>query len=595
MAKIPVKKLSEKQLVELIKKANVAYHDNDKPIMSDAAYDDLINQLTSINPNSPILKKVGSPARGRKVTLKDSMGSLSKVRVGEPSLSKWLLQHKGEMEATDKLDGISASYGHDDRGYYLHTRGDGMTGTDISHLIPYVKGLGDLPKGHSIRGELAITKSAFKGKLASQYANARNLTAGVANRKGIHPAAKKVTFLVHEYVRPSKQLSKSVASLKRMGFQTVTVKIFKNPTEKQLKSYLELRKKQSIVEIDGLVLNVKGDRIALKDVNEVATAIVDHIEWNITRFGLLKPVVILREAVLLAGAKVKRATAHNAANVKEMGLGPGAIVSIIRSGEVIPYIESTITKAKPQFPPASTYEWDGLDIRSIEDDSVDQTSLIMSNFLSTIGVKQFKSNMMAKLVDAGIDSVDKLIKVNPSRLEAAGFGKKQADQLYYDLREALQRVSHPRLSAASGIFPAGFGVRRMTAIFNATGTKLFKPGLTTTQIKKMIGSITGIGTVIAEDFARHFPKYLTFLSKAKIQPVKTSTGRLTGKSFAFSGFRSKSLESLIESKGGQVTGVTKNTTYLITNDPEGNSEKLKKARKLGILIISPKKAEQLLK
>ena len=599
MAKTPRKILTEKQLVALITKANKAYHDNDKPIMSDAAYDDLKDQLENINPNHALIKKVGvKPQRGKKVTLINAMGSLPKTRVGDDNLVKWLSQHNGSIEVTDKLDGISLGYGnHPKYGYYLNTRGNGVIGTDVSHLIPYIKGMGTLPKGHEVRGELAVTKADFRGKLSKEFENARNLAGGIVNRKGIHPAAKKATFIVHEYVMPRQAtLSTVKATLKADGFYVVTSKTFNNPRPSVLESYLKLRMSEAITDIDGLVLNSKGERVALKDVNKTVVATIDHIEWEISRHGLMKPVAILKEAVSLEGVKVKRVTAHNARYVVTEGLGPGAVISISRSNQVIPKIEGVLQKAKPQLPPKGEYEWDGdVEIVTTKEDSIDQSAKILSNFLSVIGVKRFRSSMMSKLVDAGIDTVEKLIRATEDRFQAAGFGKIQAKTLFDALHDALPSVSHAKLSAASGIFPAGFGVRRMTAIFNATGTKLFKQGLTATQIKSLVSSISGVGPSIATDFSKYFPRYLRFVNSAGLTPKKQIRGSMYGKTFAFSGFRDKALEHLIESKGGQITGVNRNTTYLIVLDPNHISEKVKKAKTYDVTIITPQKVKSLLK
>lgn len=590
-----MKKPATPKLIRLrkrIREARDAYF-NAEPIMSDEEYDMLIDELTEMAPKDALLTKVGAKPVGKTIVLPRNMNSLPKVRVGEKGFTDWVNKYgKGDVRVEDKLDGVSLEYGNDGDSYHLYTRGDGSTGTDVSFLIPYIKGLGDIPKSHAVRGELVITKADFRA-MSDKFANARNLASGIVNsRKGIHEAAKRATFIVHGYVHPEKPMTDTLAAkLKNMGFRVATAKTFNSPTEFELADYYQSRMEKSTVDIDGVVLKSKTSQIALKAVNDVVRVTVLDVEWNISRHGLYKPVVTFAP-VRIAGASVSRATAHNAKNV-EKGIGPGAVLEIVRSGEVIPKIVKIVKKAKPLFPKGK-YEWNGADIVSTEERGDDQTALVMSNFLTVIEVKNFKSNIMLKLIDGGIDTVKKLIKATPARLEACGLGKKQADVLSNSIRSQLQAVQPYRLMAAVGVFPSGFGLRRLKAITDAVPYDQLT--LPPAKLLKKVSIIPGIGENTAKEFVNALPKYFKLVEEIKwtAPAPKRLSGKQTlkGVVFAFSGIRDAALEELITSKGGSVSGVTKKTTYLVAK-PGFSSSKTEKAEELGVKIITIDQARKL--
>ena len=282
--KVPVKKEEIQSLEALIKKADNDYHTKGKPKLSDKQYDALKDRLAVIDPTNPLLKKVGNAPTGRakKVSLPFHMGSLDKLYIDKvEDIKKWL---KGATTfvVMDKLDGISAMSGFDVGKRFLYTRGNGSEGSDISHLASHVRGI---PSGSSVvRGELAISKSAFK-KFSKDFENSRNLVAGVSNRtKEIHSAAKVTDFVIHESLSPKAPLPRVAAQLEKQGGKVVWFKVFRKvPTVTELAKLLKERLEKSPYEIDGLVIdNLKGKRIAIKSVNETAIATVSHVTWRIS-------------------------------------------------------------------------------------------------------------------------------------------------------------------------------------------------------------------------------------------------------------------------------------------------------------------------
>jgi DNA ligase (NAD+) len=585
-----------------IKLANKTYFNSDSPEMSDEEYDNLVEKLRKLNPSDRLLKTIGAPISNRKskVSLPVSMPSLPKIHVGESSFTKWLTGVTGDLIVTDKLDGVSALYFSDSYGEAkLYTRGDGSTGGDITQLIPVLRGLPVLKPNEMYRGEIVLSKSVFAKKYASEYGNARNLVSGIVNANEIHPAAKSAAFILHESIRPKKSLITAAPALVNRGFMVVFYKKISNLEENLLVQHLQSRKDQSKIDIDGVVLEHNGNRVALKGLSEIVEATVKEVEWNVSRRGLLKPVIILSKKVLLAGAYVSRVTGHNARTVYENGIGAGAVISCTRSGEVIPKFLGTIKKAKPDLPPKNTWKWQGVDIVStdVEDDS-NIIAKQLTHFLVTIGVDKIKTAQLSLLVEAGIDTIKQLVMSNTDDFTDAGMGPANSQHLFNKLRERLKEVDYATMGDASGLFPASIGSRILKTIIDSIGVKdLLDIKVTPAALRRRLKTVENIGPIRVEQFLEGLPEFRKFLKsiKWKQSPKQRIINKpsVTGKTFAFTGFRDKLLESLILKHGGFLGGVSSSTDYLVAKDPSSSSSKINKAAKLGIKIWSTSKLQDL--
>ena len=597
----------EKQRLKVIrhkiKLANNSYFNSESPTLTDEDYDNLTRKLSILNPSDLLLKKVGAPISNRKikVNLPISMPSLPKIHVGENSFTKWIQGITGNITVTDKLDGVSALYFSDAQGNSkLYTRGDGASGGDITQLIPVLRGLPDLKPNEMYRGEIVLSKSIFSKKYASEYGNARNLVSGIVNSNDVHPAARSAAFVLHECIKPHKNLVSVRNSLLNRGFVVVHAKQLTNaPDENYLINYLQTRKDTSKIDIDGVVLENNGNRVALKGLSEIVEATVKEVEWNVSRRGLLKPVIILTKKVLLAGAYVSRVTAHNAKTVYENGIGTGAVINCTRSGEVIPKYLGTVKKAKPDLPPKGTWEWQGVDIVSIDSgDDSDITAKQLTHFLVTIGVDKIKTAQLKLLVDAGIDTIKKLIFSNTDDFTDAGMGPANSQHLFNKLHERLKHTDYATMGDASGIFPQSIGSRILKTIIDAIGVKtLLDIKVTPASMRKKLSVIENIGPIRVEQFIEGLPDYRKFLRSIKWKPAPKPKilvkAEVTGKTFAFTGFRDKLLESLILKHGGLLGGVSNSTSYLIAKDPTSNSSKVSKAIKMGITVWSINQLQKL--
>ena len=433
--------MSEAELEKLYRLAKDAYYNDSDPIMSDDVFDgsgkSLENTLKKVNPRNSALKVVGpstAPKGVEKVKLPAYMGSLGKIKA-DGSAAKFFANSTPPYTLSDKLDGNSVLVVNDNGRMKLYSRGKGSHGFDISVLLPHVKGIGKLTKGEVVRGELVMLNSSFKAHSA-EYENPRNLVGGIVNRaaksRAVHKAATSAIFYAHGMIKPELDLADAADKLKAKGFTVapfVRVKDLTGDVESKLTQFLAKRKGQTKFDMDGLVItDARGVSIAFKGVDEQAVATIARILWTPSRYGMLNPTAEFEESVRLAGVNVYRATAHNAKMVKDMGLGPGAKVMIVRSGEVIPKIVEVVKAAKPQFPPADQWEWNATKVDilakrgvSAEVDNYVKTQRLAS-FVGAMGVEGVKAGLGAKLVEAGIDNPLRLVKATIPQLQKAGLG-----------------------------------------------------------------------------------------------------------------------------------------------------------------------------
>jgi NAD-dependent DNA ligase len=587
-----------------LRKANQAYHTSDKPIMTDEKYDQLEQRLRTLSPNDKELRKVGSlPTKAqRKVSLPYSMPSLDKIKPNE-TLTRWLGNNPGPYTISDKLDGVSGMFAGDK----LYTRGNGLVGVDISHLIPYVRGIGKLPSGvKAIRGELCFLRDTFTRKYAKKFKNARNLTSGVVNSKEVNMIAKDLIFIVHGVVYPAKRLSSVAPQLKSNRFNVVQFVEKTKLDEAWLLSYLAKRREDSTVDIDGLVIASKDSIIAFKAGYESAQVIVEKIEWNESRFGYMTPVVIIRNPVKLAGVTVSRVSAHNARFLVDNKIGKGAVIEITRSGDVIPKIMRTVkpSRVNPLPPGLGTkFDWNDtkVDLVSLSKNKSDSAVVDeLVTFLIRIEVDKIKSNAIGKLVDYGITTIPDLIKTEVDEMTEAGLGHGTAAHLHDRMRQQLKAADIPTLMAASSIFGRGFGERKLGAILGEVPFKqmltLYKQGKPT--LVERISVIPGIGRASAVSFVASLPKFVKFLKEINWKPTKRipivvrKSGLGPAPIVVFTGFRDRNLKLQVESVGGRVAnGVTKNTTHVVALKA---SEKTRKAERYGAKILTVEQFKKLL-
>lgn len=594
-----------------LRRAQDAYYNTPSPLISDEKYDQLENRLRAISPNDKVLRRIDSKdtRQARKTTLPYPMPSLDKIKPDE-SLQKWLDSHPGPYTISDKLDGVSAERTSDDK---LYTRGtSGIVGSDISHLIPYIRGARNkLPRGvKAVRGEICFLRDTFTRKYVAKYENARNLVSGVVNKlHGVHEAASDAVFLLHGLLAPAKPLSSMAAVFKQAGYIVLPMVEKAHLDEQFLLEYLAKRREKSKLDIDGLVIAARTGIVAFKAGYASAQAEVQEVEWNESRYGYLKPTVILKKGVRLAGATLTRFTGNNAKMIVDGKIGPGAVIEVTRSGDVIPKIMRVIKPSKRNPYPAgfgSKYEWNdtGVDIVAVGNDKSTAAKVQeLVTFLIKVEVDKIKAGNVERLVEHGIDTIPALIGAKPHDFLQAGLGSAAASHLYSRLKAQLKLAELPALMAGSNTFDRGFGETRFTTILDEID---FKQQLTVyrrsrNELIERLAIIPGIGSRTARAYVASLPRFAKFLHAIKWKPLKVMPRRVRKSALGiapivvFTGFRDKVLKKQVEAVGGKVANsVTKNTTHVVVLDINHKSEKTKKAERYGARIVALRKFKQLL-
>lgn len=289
--------------------------------------------------------------------------------------------------------------------------------------------------------------------------------------------------------------------------------------------------------------------------------------------------------VRLKGVTITRATAFNAKYVVDNGIGPGAIVKIQRSGDVIPYITKIIKKVKPQLPPKSPpWEWRGVDIVLINPEKEAGVGLKqIVYFFNKLGVDGLKEGVAQRLIDAGLDNIHDIAKAPEKRLVniVGANGRK----IFRSIKEKLSNAYLPAAMGGSGILGLGLGETLTERIYEIYPDMEALSRKSTREIEKLVAPL--IGANRAKIFSQRLPEFYDWLGDLPITFRKPVTGgNLSGESVVFTGFRNRSLEQEIKQAGGHVgTSISHTTTILLVENKNSTSSKAQKARQMGIKIM----------
>ena len=617
---IILEKLSIKEVAQLLKQANHSYHQEGKPLFSDEVYEIVQSYLAKLVPDHPLVQVdiIGSMPNKGKVKLPVFMGSLNKIKDDPSLLTRWKEKYPGEYVISDKLDGISCLLVTDNSGTItLYSRGNGVYGQNISHLLKYIKNIPKvLPNDIMVRGELILSKKDWK-KVEAQRTNPRNTVAGLANsKKPDANIAALVHFVAYECISPLNKSSEGINYAQKMGLTVVHHVIAKESsvTVDRLSETLVERRKNSEYEVDGIVVthnvhkydyNDKAENpehaFAFKSIltSEKAEVIVKEVKWKVSKNALLKPVVVF-DPVLLSGAHIKRATAHNAQMIEKHKIGPGSRIVITRSGDVIPYILEVISEAeKPSFPDQIEYPWKWNEshvelVLKNPHMAHDYKIRQLENYATVLGVKGLTSKVVKNLYDLGIDTVKKLVNVTKIDLYKATLSSTLTMKIYRNMQNIYNKSTCVDFMAASNIFGGGFGRRKFQLVTETYPDILIghPPSL------QELLNTKGIGERFARQFLDHIGDFYEFKDEVglpcrstlvKIEPTPDGLMALYGKTIVFTGFRSQELEAFIVKRGGKVSSsVSHNTNIVVAKTVEDNSLKSELAKENGIPLMSLK-------
>jgi NAD-dependent DNA ligase len=599
--------LNENMLTSMIQYLNKMYY-NSQPVLTDNQYD-IIKEYTDTKfPSNITTTEIGAVIEKNKAQLPYEMASMDKIKPDTGALQEWTQKYKGPYVLSCKLDGVSGLYTTEGPVPKLYTRGNGTVGQDVSHLIQHLK----LPKtkGIAIRGEFIIPKTVFETKYKDKFANPRNMVAGIINHKTINEAIKDVHFVAYELIMPGgKKPSEQMKFLQVLNVESVLYKIEPTLSNELLSDLLVNWRQNYIYEIDGVI--VTNDAVyprthgnpehafAFKMVlsDQKAEAKVVDVIWSPSKDGLLKPRVQI-EPIQLGGVRIEYATGFNGAFILNNNIGIGATIELIRSGDVIPYIKSVIVPAPEPRMPSVPYVWNSTNVdimleNASEDATVKEKNI--TGFFKGIEVDGLGSGNVVKLINAGFDSISKILKMSESDfLKADGFQKKLSAKIYNGIKDKIEKASLVTIMSASNMFGHGFSEARLTLIMDAEPDILISKESNEAKIKKLI-DIKGMAAKTATAFVEKIPDFIMFLketgleNKLKISKEETISAPVitkpehpfNGKTIVVTGFTEKVIEDRVKSIGAKFgSSVSKNTDILVAKYVTESSGKLDKAREI---------------
>jgi len=603
--------------VALLVHANNMYH-NHEPIMSDSEYDSLYASVSKEFPDHPALKQIGAPVITKnKVTLPYFMGSMDKIKPDTNSLFIWKNKYNGPYVVSCKLDGVSGLYTTEDGTPKLYTRGDGKVGQDISYLIPYLR----LPKisNITIRGEIIMSKESFENKYKTHQSNPRNMVAGIVNQKKINrDVLKDVEFVAYELINPSsKKPSEQMNILKKMDINVVQHAIFESKctTNEKLSEVLIEWRKTSPYSIDGIIVAHDGTYVERKEGNpehafafkmvlteQIAEARVVDVVWTPSKDGYLKPRVQI-EPVQLGGVCIEYATGFNGAFIQKNGIGFGAVIELVRSGDVIPHIRQIIVPASQPKMPDVPYKWNETNVDLIiENMDTDLTvrEKNITRFFKGLQVDGIGPGNVNRMIHAGFDTIPKIVHLTEENLlKVEGFQTKTAQKLFNSIKTQLHSAPLVTVMAASNMFGRGFNEKKIELILNEYPNIVTDDSLNEEEKIGKVKEIKGMSEKSADSFVRMLPEFKEFIKNIGMedklnfsQNLKKSEENHTlfNKSVVFTGFRDSQLENKLKSIGANVsTSVSKNTFVVLVKDKtqqNENSGKILDAKKWNIPIIT---------
>jgi NAD-dependent DNA ligase len=454
-----------------------------------------------------------------------------------------------------------------------------------------------------------FSHSAFL-KYKNEFDAARNAASGILNRQDVHRSLRDLSVVVLSVLQPNVKLSKALSWAKSKGFTVVPYTLVKGSAVNAsfLSKELAARLTKSKYAMDGLVLTIdemnplpkSGNpdwSIAFKSNQEALATTIREVEWEVSAHGKLKPVVVY-DPIPWDGSTLTRASAFNGKFVMDEGIGIGARITIVRSGDIIPYIQTVVKKSKPSLPSKDAfgaYTLVGADfVLDNPLENIDFRVKKIARFFTSVGVDFLRESTVRKLYSAGFTSVSKITKAQAKDfLAIPGVRLATATKIHTNIHTVIDAgIPLVTLMDASGVFPSGMGSTRFEKIA-ATHDLLGLCALAPQEQRDIISAIPGFKDTTAEYFVKGSKKFLKWLALVGITPsqpkkvkVKRASTKLTGIAVTFTGYRSEEQEVLVTTNGGTVVSFGSRTQTLLVS-PEGKaSTKEDKAKAKGIPVMT---------
>lgn len=634
-----------KELKATLLEAAKTYYQESREIMSNFEYDKLYDELLALEKETGIVlagsptQKVGYEVLSElpKEAHESPMLSLDKTKEVS-ALQEWLGDQVGLLSW--KLDGLTIVLTY--RGGELVkavTRGNGEIGEVITNNA---RVFANIPLKIAFEGELilrgeAIIKYSDFMKINeaiedvdAKYKNPRNLCSGsVRQLNNEITAQRNVNFEAFMLVKADgmdfhNSREEQFQWLQKLGFDVVEYKVVKKDTLPDAVSVFAEAIQTYDIPSDGLVLlyddiaygdslgrtaKFPRNSIAFKWADEIRETTLKEIEWSPSRTGLINPVAIF-EPVELEGSTVSRASVHNISIMEALELGEGDTITVYKANMIIPQIAENLTRSgKVQIPKhcpvcgGETKIQQLNDVRSLycmnpdcQAKKVKSFALLVSR--DALNIDGLSEATLEKFIGAGfIHSYADMFHLDRHKdaiVEMEGFGQKSYDNLIASVEKA-SHTTLPRVIYGLGI--AGIGLANAKMLCREFHYDLAHMRMA--EREELI-AVDGIGGVLADAWISYFAEEKNneavdaLLAELDIEKEEENQSEaiFAGMTFVITGSvehfaNRKELQEVIEARGGKATGsVTAKTTYLINNDVASNSSKNKKAKELGVPILS---------
>ena len=611
--------LKTESIVLLLKVSNALYREG-FPVINDEQYDLYISLLKSINPIHPYLNSVESEllAEAKTVLLPKKMLSTDKAysfdeikkwvkRVIKASEEIGIEESEVQIRVTPKLDGYAA---YDD-GSTLFTRGDGYRGQDVTRAFD--KGLkvaknGDRGLGP---GEIVIKKSYFDSVLSEKFENSRNIQAAIIAEKKVDKSIQKAIDdgacvfypfqLIENRTAHYSEILTNFDSIVEMMWKSVDFDIdgvIFEATNEDLKDHM------------GATRHHHRWQIAFKVNAESAEVKVVDIVPQTSRTGRISPVAEL-EPTKLSGAMISRVTVHHYKMVKDKGVGPGAIIQLVRSGLVIPKIEKVIKAVEPKLPDVCPscgthliWESDHL-ICPNKTDCPAQTENTLVHFFKTLGNNDgFGPKVVEKLHECGLKRIHEIYEGREHKFLGFGFGDKTAKNLVEQLKASQE------IEVEDWRFLAAFGVSRLAGgncekllqhhsifeLFDVSVEDMVKIDGFAKQSAEAI--VEGLENV-KEEFFKVYGLGFNLAITPKQSEQSSHDSPIAGKLIVFTGSMAQGTRGDMEKQakllGAKVGKSVSGKTSLLVTGAKVGENKTSSAKEKGVQVISEQEYLDLIK
>jgi DNA ligase (NAD+) len=627
-----IKKLTQVKYKKLLTHLLKSYHMNGISLVSDALYDIILDNYVKkygeLNGelNGDIENEAEKKNISNKVALPYYLCSQKKIK-NQNEIEKWVSEYNGNNYVfMTKLDGISCLIHKKDNKVYMYTKNiDGLHGQDKSHFIKYINiNVKNLKENDIIRGELIISKENFL-KISDEFKNERNTVSGLINSKTPDiEKLKLIDFVSYAVLFPELKISAQLQYIEKLKMNVVHYELKTKISIEELTNMLLYCREKHKYDVDGIVVcdnskmypiipNKKypSNSFAFKTIlsDQQAETTVLRVIYEIQKEGYLKPRIEF-EPIEILGTTNTFVTGNNCKFIKDNVIGPGAVIIIIKSGDIINKIHKVLKPADNGIGqmPDCDYKWNetGVDTIATNIDEGQENDIIIKQLIytvNTLGISFMGHGTITKFVDNGYKTFFKILKAKKEDLiEIDGFSNKIVDKIYESINERLNICELHEFMVASNCFGRGSSVRKIKSItdMHSDIVSIYKKD--EKNAYELIINIHGFEKTTTEKIINGMTEYIKWQDKLlKIKPglkfhiIKNiekkeekniKENMFKDKNIVFSGFRSIECEKKLEKIGGKIiTSISKNTNFLIVGNKNDTSSKIIKAKELNIKIM----------